>query len=578
MQGQVIGGRYQIIRFLGKGGFAETYLAEDTQMLNSAECVVKKLIPHAFDPKTLQAARELFNQEAHELSQLGNHDQIPRLLAHLEENGEFYLVEEFIDGIDLDKELRNQQQLSEEQVVELLRDVLNILTFVHHHRTIHRDIKPSNLIRRTDGKIVLIDFGAVKKVRTQMVTAGGHTVQTKVVGTYGYMPNEQQGGKPRFSSDIYALGMTAIQALTGRSPDRIEEDVRTGEVIWRPHAPQINPKLAAVLDKMVRSHFPDRYQTAEDVLKDLPRSSKITNPQPDEPTSTPWRSLLKPWYAAALLGTALATFGGYKLVSRDPVVVAAEVNELINQCYELQTVQQYDEAIEVANRAIKIQRNHPNSWNCKGNALQSSGQYEEAAEAYNQALQFNPNESLRLALLNQQGVVLSSLERFDEAIESFEAAIALNGDEPTAQGNRGWVFLLQAQYDEALVVFDQVLARDANNINALEGKGRALLALERYDEALMIYGRLTALNSKSSVIWFNQGLAQYHLERYAEARRSFEEATRLQDDYADAWFGLGRSLEELGLSDQATAAYEKATALNPDLEETIDAEDSQIEL
>lgn len=578
MQGQVVGGRYKVIQFLGKGGFAETYLAEDMQMLSSPECVVKKLIPHAFDPRTLQAARELFNQEAHELSQLGSHDQIPRLLAHFEENGEFYLVEEFIDGIDLEKELRNQQQLSEEQVVEFLRDVLNILTFVHHHRTIHRDIKPSNLIRRRDGKIVLIDFGAVKKVRTQMVTAGGHTVHTKVVGTPGYMPNEQQGGKPRFSSDIYALGMTAIQALTGRSPDRIEEDVRTGEVIWRPHVPQVNPKLAAVLDKMVRSHFPDRYQTAEDVLKDLPRSSKITDPQPNEPTAAPWRSLLKPWYAAALLGTALVTFGGYKLFARDPAAVAAQVNELLNQCYELRAAQQYDEAIEVANQAIDLKRNHPDSWDCKGTALQGLEQYEEAIEAYNKALQFNPNESLRLALLNQQGVVLSRLERFDEAIESFEAAIALNPDAFLAWGNRGWVFVYQEQYDDALADFDKALALNADDTNALEGKGRALLELERYDEALTIYSRLTALNSKSPVVWFNQGLAQYNLERYAEARRSFEEATRLQDDYADAWFGLGRALTELGLSDQATDAYERATALNPDLQETIDTDTSQIEL
>jgi len=144
-----------------------------------------------------------------------------------------------------------------------------VLSFVHRHKVIHRDIKPSNLMRRhKDGKIVLIDFGAVKQVQTQVVNSQGQTTFSRIIGTPGYMPQEQGVGKPRFSSDIYALGMVATEALTGLAPSQLSEDVRTGEVIWQDQT-YISPQLAIILDKMVRSHLKERYQSVDEVLNDL---------------------------------------------------------------------------------------------------------------------------------------------------------------------------------------------------------------------------------------------------------------------------------------------------------------------
>jgi serine/threonine-protein kinase len=190
-------------------------------------------------------------------------------LAHFEEDQQFYLVQEFIRGHDLSKELIAGKQWTEAQVIEFLEDILKTLEFVHQQKVIHRDIKPANLIRRKqDEKIILIDFGAVKEIETLVANTQGNTHSTIAVGTPGYMPNEQQGGKPRFSSDIYAAGMVAIQGLTGVSPEQLPEDTTTGEIIWRQQA-QVNDKLAAILDKMVRSHFRDRYHSVAEVLSDL---------------------------------------------------------------------------------------------------------------------------------------------------------------------------------------------------------------------------------------------------------------------------------------------------------------------
>jgi WD40 repeat protein/tRNA A-37 threonylcarbamoyl transferase component Bud32 len=273
MIGKTLGGRYSITQRLGGGGFSDTYLAVDKQLPKTPPCVVKRLkAPHAADSLILKTVRRLFDAEAASLYELGRrNNQIPRLLAHFEEDKEFYLVQEFIEGKDLGHELVRGQKFPEEWVTALLEDILHVLEYVHQQGVIHRDIKPRNLIRRVeDNKIVLIDFGAVKQISTQIISAQsqGDTTATIAVGTPGYMPNEQQGGKPRFSSDIYAVGMIAIQALTGLSPQELQDDPKTGELIWREHA-QVRRRLGDIIDKMVRTHFKDRYRSVEEVLADL---------------------------------------------------------------------------------------------------------------------------------------------------------------------------------------------------------------------------------------------------------------------------------------------------------------------
>ncbi|MFN6567279.1 protein kinase domain-containing protein [Dendronalium sp. ChiSLP03b] len=268
MLGKLLDGRYKVIQVLSAGGFGETYIAEDTRRPGNPQCVLKLLKPANSDPYYLQVARRLFNSEAEILEQLGNHDQIPRLLAYFEQNQEFYLVQELIVGYPLSRELRPNEFWNESQVIQMLQDVLGILTFVHSYGVIHRDIKPDNLIRREDGKLVLIDFGAVKQIQTPMAASASEIAATVAIGTPGYMPAEQAQGKPRHNSDIYAVGIIAIQALTGLFPAQLPENPATGEIIWQNEG-QVSPKLAAVIQKMVHYHYRDRYQSATEVLQDL---------------------------------------------------------------------------------------------------------------------------------------------------------------------------------------------------------------------------------------------------------------------------------------------------------------------
>ncbi|BAZ79725.1 GUN4 domain-containing protein [Sphaerospermopsis kisseleviana CS-549] len=265
--------RYKIIKQIGTGGFGDTHLAEDTALPGNPKCVVKHLKRNP-DPGVLAISQRLFENEAKILQDLGKHDQIPALYAYFEDKGEFFLVQEFVDGHDLNQEIVLGKKLSEEKAIKLIQEILEVLSFVHQQNIIHRDIKPSNIMRRhDDGKIVLIDFGAVKEIAAFIVNSQGQTSLTVGIGTPGYMPSEQANGRPKFASDVYAVGIIGIQAVTGLLPAQLEEDSTTGEIIWRNYA-QVSDRFAEVLNNMVRDHFSQRYKNTSEALQAL---NKIEN-------------------------------------------------------------------------------------------------------------------------------------------------------------------------------------------------------------------------------------------------------------------------------------------------------------
>ncbi len=279
--------RYEILRPLSSGGFSETLLAVDTHLPGRPCCVVKRLVMPAGEPFLQETARRLFDTEARVLERLGRHPQIPQLLAHFEENGHFYLVQEYIEGHDLTAELT--RPMGEAYTVALLREILPILDYIHQEKAIHRDLKPANLIRRRDGTLFVIDFGAVKQIDPKARS-------TVAIGTPGFMPQEQVGGRPQPNSDLYALGAIAVQALTGLPPHLLPTDPLTGTPRWRDRV-TVNPELAAILDRLLHPDWRQRFRSAPEVLQALAGKT----PPPDTPRRR-WRSV---WVAIGTLGTAL---------------------------------------------------------------------------------------------------------------------------------------------------------------------------------------------------------------------------------------------------------------------------------
>ncbi len=288
--------RFRVVRVLSdEGGFGRTYLAEDVDKLNE-RCVIKQLAPKFQESWALSKAMELFQKEAQRLQQLGEHSQIPTLLAYFEENNYLYLVQQFIDGQNLFKELQHKRGYNPREIRKILLDLLPVLKFIHEKGVIHRDIKPQNIIRRkSDGRFCLIDFGSSKQLtaRVQMQTGTS-------IGSHGYSPIEQiRDGKAFPASDLFSLGATCFHLLTGISPFKLwTEDGYSWVNNWQYYLKtRINDDLAEVIDKLLKKDIQQRYQSADQVLNDLipqkspPHSPVIANtaiiPPPTQPPSIP---------------------------------------------------------------------------------------------------------------------------------------------------------------------------------------------------------------------------------------------------------------------------------------------------
>ncbi len=283
----ILDGRYLPSRLLGQGGFGAAFLACDRRSPTLRKCVVKLFQPSSdLSPSQLETAQKLFEKEAVVLDELGNqHPQIPNLLAYfpLESSGWqssqtqqfFYIVQDYIDGQDLEAELAMEGQFSEEKVREVLEEILKVLQFVHDQDVIHRDIKPSNIMRDRQGRLYLLDFGAVKQVTQQANNLGKSTG----IFSMGYAPPEQMRGHDVFpSTDLYALAVTCIVLLTGKDPKELY-DSHNGRWNWKDKT-QVSDSLADILDKMLQSTPSDRFGSAEQVLKLLNAPSPSPTPLP----------------------------------------------------------------------------------------------------------------------------------------------------------------------------------------------------------------------------------------------------------------------------------------------------------
>ncbi len=286
--------RYEILKLLGRGGFGVTFLARDTRLPGQPSCVIKQLCPKVNNPEALQRARQRFHQEAKTLSRLGSHAQIPRLLDYFELGGEFYLVQEYVRGITISKEIRRSGPMSEFGVKRFLRELFPVLQYVHDNQVIHRDIKPPNLIRcQDDNRLVLIDFGAVK----EKIMAAGDTsfraTSTQFVGTVGFAPPEQLSMRPIFSSDIYAVGMTCLYLLSGKTPLEFDYEFLTGEIKWRDQI-DVSEHFARLLTKMLRVSPHDRFHSVKEVMRALELEPHLDNLLPcmnNQPLAKPAHSL-----------------------------------------------------------------------------------------------------------------------------------------------------------------------------------------------------------------------------------------------------------------------------------------------
>ena len=271
--GQLISDRYQLIEKLGRNAGRQTWLARDCNTEEEEKVVVKLL---AFGGDVQWQDLKLFEREAQTLKQL-NHPQIPRYKDYFSIDDRslwFGLVQQYIPGLSLKQLLDGGKRFTEADIEHIAQEILEILLYLHglHPPLLHRDIKPSNLIWGEDEQIYLVDFGAVQ----DRAATEGSTFT--VVGTYGYTPIEQFGGRAVPASDLYALGATLIHLLTRTAPADLPNRELT--IQFRDRL-TLSPQLANWLEKITAPALEKRFSSAKQALEALKFKDEIDNIYPN---------------------------------------------------------------------------------------------------------------------------------------------------------------------------------------------------------------------------------------------------------------------------------------------------------
>lgn len=514
--GEIVGKRYKIVRELGEGRFGKTYLAKDLNLPTEPSRVVKEITPFYEDENEKEKEKEGFNREADALYDLGLHPQIPQLYEGFQANEKYYLVQEYIEGHDLDKEIIKGKPWSENDVINLLCEILEIIKFVHQQNVegkqlIHRDIKPSNLMRReADGKIFLIDFGTVKEIRISPVTTDANLPNNKLAGTASYQPRDGWDIPPSPPYDIYSVGIIGVQALTGINAAKFPLDPHTSEIIWR-YKVKVSKNLEEILDNMLchkKDHSKYPYQSVENVLNDLKKLKKSPPPT--------LKQVLGLWYVRLIL------------VVFFPIIVPLGIRNLwlAQQAWsgasrgdELKESKQYKDAITSYENAIKNKPQSYQAWINRGFALGQLPQpkLEEKLNSCIAALEIqriskeNERDQEFLEALNCQGTALYSLGRIDEAIATYEKIIDI----------------------------------DPKHQHVLNNKGEALIAkFQKSGQKTLLEEAIKALNKEVDLYpgslfgWTNKGKAHKLLGQYADSVKAYQQALKINPNYQPAIDGL----------------------------------------
>jgi serine/threonine protein kinase len=541
----ILRNHYRPIKTLGSGGFGRTYLAEDIDKLNE-HCVIKQFVPSVQGSWAIQKAKELFDQEAKQLQQLGIHHQIPALLGYFEAEDRLYLVQEYVAGQTLLKKLEENGFFSEEQIRELLLELLGILEFVHQYNVIHRDIKPENIMHRIvtasstpnagkGGQLALIDFGVAKQVTATAMGKPGTTI-----GSFGYVPIEQmQGGEAYRASDLYSLGATCFHLLSGIHPWELWQEHGYGWVSsWQEHLQQpVSQELAGILDKLLQRKHQDRYQSAGEVLNDLNAAAKPTvsppQPLPTPPAATPPVS-----YSAQPSPSQISTT---PVVSSQPLPVTSDKGKakplLIASAILL---------VGLGGYSVWNQNNSPSVVTTSSSPLATSS----PSVANSQAEEFFKQGKDKFDKFDYEG-----------AITAFDQAIALDPNYVKAYNGRGIVRTELKQYNEALEDYNQVIRLDPNSTYAYNNRGIVRKELKQYDQALADYNQAIRLDSNFAKAYYNRGIVRTKLKQYNEALADYDQAIRLNPNYAHAYYSRGLVFKQQKDKQKALADFRKAAQL-----------------
>ena len=553
--GEIIGDRYQIVKYLGGKKETNSYVADSLSSEDSSRYYLEILQPQNIKSSLSETTNEIM-MGLNNLSIVDKEKRVPNATEYFIDRSKIYIVQEYVEGKNLARIIEDQFILSEAEVIDILTDTAIALRPIHKQQIIHGNIQPSSLIKRQkDNKISLVDFSLIKEA-----------INIIPDSKTGYIPPEQIAGRATYTSDIYALGMTAIHVLTGTSPQKLEKNPRTGEILWHRKA-RISPNFAKILDKMICLDKNLRYPSLNKLIKDL---KKIKH-------KSKFRGLYKYLLIAPVL--ILGIMIGYaQWAQRVAILEFYQGDQFFREKQYQQAISYYDnglkklpntrgqvrnfepvwlkkakaqrqlnnyeEALQTCDRALRSYQS-PQLWNCKALTLYSLERYESAVKAYDEAIEIAPED---VWLWNNRGEAYAKLQQTDKAISDFKKAINLApGKSFVPWNNLGKLYYQQRDYDKAVDAYEQALTVKPDYLPALIGLGNVKKSSRLYDDAAESYNRALAINPDYYEAWYGKGSVAEYLQQYQNALEYYQRASQLKPNWEAAGNALARIEEKLGI-------------------------------
>lgn len=576
---KLLGGQYQFIQVLGSSDLGCTYLAADVRISGHPKCVVKRHPLDKTNPRSRQIMLNLLHQKAKILEELTQHDRIPAILNYFSDREAFYLVQEFVPGHPLSTEMQPGYCLPERQGIYFLEEMLKILDFAHKHGAIHRSIKPSNIIRRhLDGKLLLVDFALVQEISTPDSEKQGIEAKNLI-----YIPLEQKAGQIQSNSDLYALGMILIQALTGLSAEdlavrkrAVEAKYDSCEVFW-PRSLRLQPQLRQILNKMVHPDYTQRYPNAAAVLADLEAlrhgqplrisKAKITPPQlPFKAHSgNKWMAIglsLVSLLAIALVANIPQTFRIHYWLDRAQTEVQIGDDEAAIATYTRILQQQPDRETAYFNRgmaylrlenwqaaladfsdAIALNPNSTQAYYQRGNVRFNLGDSTGAQQDYTAALE--RDRSFVKAYINR-GSTHAALGQEKQAIADYTAAIELDETSAAAYLNRCLSYSNVGQQDNAIADCTTAINLRPNHPYSYQNRGLAYYRQQNWQRAIANFNIAIQLDPEDAESYYNRGLTRAKIGDWSGAIEDYSSTIQRSPHHLLAYYDLGLAYGELG--------------------------------
>ncbi len=543
--------RYQIIELLNGTPGGRSYLSEDASQSNFERYVVKQFLPPSKDPKLLKVSHSVLETEVKPLKKLARQDdRIQSLTTFFEENKNFYLIRNYIIGQSLKKEIVPGKKLSWEQVLNILLEVLEILDFIHSRGIIHGNLKPANIIRReSDNKLVLTDFGAPQQA------------VSNVVASSEYMPIEQTYRNAQFNSDIFTLGIIAIEALTGLTAREIisqknQKNADAEKIIWHPRSYKVNPKFANIIDKMVHLNYQNRYQSVKDLLKDLqainqPQSNLVYQKLKKQVSKNPkFSSFIASFIVVGIVGLLF-------FVPRD----LNYARQLYQQGILYYDKADYKQAIKLLSQAIKINPEYSSAYNSRADAYYRLGNYEKSQQDSSAAIRNNPNDA---NAYYDRAFSLYLIGEFNGAIIDYNQAIKLNSEYANAYYGRGLARHEIKENRKAITDLDRAIAINPKFASAYFQRGIIHREIKEKLEAIKDFNKAIKINPQYTQAYYERGKTRYALNEKLVAKKDFTKVIELDSKYVDAYIARANVYNDLGYPKQAYEDYEKAIEMNPE--------------